>query len=266
MHGLASGGASEGPRAYQQATLRSTQGGAPCGTLRYALATLRPIVCQPGASLAHGPPKQQRSWPEGSSGHLPGGGTQPRAQHSTAQRRAEGGSQGLAVPADNAVPIPKMLRVDVLGCRDLLPAAGSPADPAAMQPRVSLLMLPDAVADSGNRGAQLPPLPLHDTPCAYETGRASGGTGWQPEWTSQCASFAVDGRRAARGECLLQAVVFDDAVKEGSGPEESVIGVAHIHLTPNTAPAAGSTALHPLLHPVSGRHAGLLELGCVWED
>ncbi|KAL4856491.1 X-linked retinitis pigmentosa GTPase regulator-interacting protein 1 [Chlorella vulgaris] len=262
------GGASEGPCTYQQATLRSTQGGAPCGTLRYALAALRPIgECQPGASLAHGPPRQQ-SCLEESSGCFPGGGTQPRVQHSTAQRRTEGGLQGLAVPADDAAQLSslKMLRVNVLGCRDLLPAAGSPADLATMQPRVSLLMVPDAVAERGNRGAQLPPLPLHDTPCAYETGRASGGTGTQPEWTSECASFAVDGLSAARGECRLQAVVFDDAVKEGGGPEESVIGVAHIHLTPNTTPAAGSTALHPLLHPVSGRHAGLLELGWVWED
>ena len=99
------------------------------------------------------------------------------------------------------------------------------------------------------RGGRLPLL--------FESRAAAGSS---PVFQQQ-AAFSV-GEEAAGAE--LEAVVFDAAA--GADAQHSIIGVARIPLPPldGSQGAAGTAQVHPLLHPISGRHAGALELGFCW--
>lgn len=196
------------PAVYQQVTLLAPDGTA-CGSLKYALAALRPLRCHPAAG-----PLTAAAQP------------QPTSPAPRGAQAAQGNSQA-----------PLQLIVDVVRCRDLRSSSG---EASGLQPYVAL-MLPQ-------RGGR-PPLLFESRPAA----------GSSPEFQQQ-AAFSV-GEQAAGAE--LEAVVFDAAA--GADAQHSIIGVARIPLPPGGSESAGGAAqLHPLLHPISGRHAGALELGLRW--
>lgn len=136
------------------------------------------------------------------------------------------------------------LSVRVVGCRSLRPPHGTGS---GMRPYVALL-LPAAAAAAGRQAV-------------FETRPAVGG-GADPAFDQQ-AAFAVSGEAAARG-LTLEAAVFDDAAGSGA---DAIIGTSHISVPPagSGGRGSGATTLQPLLHPSSGRHAGVLELAVGWE-
>lgn len=138
--------------------------------------------------------------------------------------------------------------VSVVGCRDLRSAQPAASGAPSMQPYVALLL---------RQGRAAQPL-LHET-------RISAGT--SPNF-GETARVSMSGKAAVQG-VELEAVVFDGAAASGAGAG-GIIGVARIRVPPagHAAAAKGGGAgveLHPLLHPTSGRHAGVLELGVRWE-
>lgn len=139
-------------------------------------------------------------------------------------------------PAGTPGDQPRLL-VDVVGCRDLRCSSKAAGE---MQPYVALML----------------PQPGGRQPLLFESRPAAGSS---PVFGQQAAFSVRDGAAAVP----LEAVVFDAAA--GADAQQSIIGVAQIGVPPAGSQAGGgSTQLHPLLHPTSGRHAGALEVGLRW--
>lgn len=131
---------------------------------------------------------------------------------------------------------PRLL-VDVVGCRDLRCSSKAAGE---LQPYVALML----------------PQPGGRPPLLFESRPAAGGS---PVFSQQAAFSVKDGAAVVQ----LEAVVFDAAA--AADAQQSIIGVAQIAVpTSGSQAGGGSTQLHPLLHPTSGRHAGALEVGLHW--
>ena len=164
----------------------------------------------------------------------PAAASQP--SHQAAQHAPAASSRAQPVQAASR------LAVSVVGCRDLRPPGGSARGAPGLQPYVTLLL----------------PVPAPgQPPLLFETRTAAGSS---PSFQER-ASFGLGGGAAAQ---VLEAVVFD-AAAGGAAGGNGIIGVARILLPPAGQGADGGATLHPLLHPTSGRHAGVLELGVRWE-
>ena len=133
---------------------------------------------------------------------------------------------------------PPRLLVDVVGCNGLRSSGKAVGE---LQPYVALML----------------PQPGGRPPLLFESRPSGGGS---PVFDQQ-AAFSVAAQTAAAQQ--LEAVVFDAAA--GAEAQQSIIGVARIAVPPPGSSAAGGAAqLHPLLHPISGRHAGALEVAVRW--
>lgn len=148
--------------------------------------------------------------------------------------------------AAGPAPQPR-LAVRVVGCHGLRPPPGGSGSGDSLRPYVAL-MLPAAAAAAGRQAV-------------FETRPAAGG-GADPAFEQQ-AAFDVSAAAATHG-LTLEAAVLDDAAGSGA---DAIIGTARIAVPSAISFVGGSggATLQPLLHPSSGRHAGVLELAVGWE-
>ncbi|GAB4815102.1 hypothetical protein N2152v2_002148 [Parachlorella kessleri] len=199
--------------------------------------------------------------------------------------------QGTGLPASTDVLSKRRLSVTVVGCRDL-----RVANPSLARPYATLSLHKCAASTRGSGEG----VPNGNTKSCSSKARLQRlhGEGWLLETQpgrGPCPSFletataTVDwpaaggsshhlvtpglaagsgSASAASGPCI-EVVVFDAGVDAQRDAGGGVVGAARVRLPPDEFDMGGSGRepgrCYPLVHPVTGRHAGVIELQLAWE-
>jgi hypothetical protein len=256
---------SESPPAGPAAPAALWPGGSSARGAQYA-AHCFPAATHPGQALDAASTLTQQGAQLGSDG----GGSRG---HKDSLGQAGIVSGPPATPASK-----RRLAIKVVGCRNL-----RVADSASARPYVSvcLRVLPGQHAAGraapGGGESCAGPHRLHGQGWLLET---QPGRGPSPSFQEAAIALVeVPGRRPERcweseaGEegaapVGIEAVVFDAGVDAELDAGGGVIGAARVPLPDAAARQRGAagTECYPLVHPATGRHAGVLELQLAWDD